>query len=79
MAGHQHQLLKLQQLLDVLFDQERMERGIQIKEFVRIDRGLSHIKMCQDVIYLSDWGEGQIWTYRKHRSRRKRKGKCLHS
>ncbi len=27
MAGHQHQLLKLQQLLDVLFSEERMGRS----------------------------------------------------
>lgn len=35
-AWHQHQLLKLQQLLDVLFNQERMGRSEKENKFMNL-------------------------------------------
>lgn len=46
-AGHQHQLLKLQQLLDVLRDEEVIDRseGENFRIFLmKIDTGVSHRK-----------------------------------
>lgn len=35
-AGHQHQLLKLQQLLDILFNRERKDRSESDKDFLNL-------------------------------------------